>query len=262
MKPTVMMARMTWPDYKRKIDKDDAIIFLPVGSTEQHGPHMCLGVDAMLPSEVAALVAQRVDGIVAPAINYGYKSQPKSGGGNHFIGTASLSGTTVIAIIRDLLNEFARHGARKIVVMNGHYENTMFIVEGVELALEDLEKKGITDVRVMRLDYYEFTSPATIAKVWPDGFPGWALEHAALFETSLMLHFHPDLVDMSRVANDPPADFPPYDMHPTFIERIPPSGVLSPAKGATKEKGKLMVEEYADRITEAVKEEFRKGKRK
>lgn len=257
MDKTVMMAHMTWPDYRRKVQDEDAILFLPVGSTEQHGPHMCLGVDHMLPSDVAAQVAERVNGIVAPAINYGYRSMPKSGAGNHFIGTTSLSGATMTGIIRDILNEFARHGARKVVIMNGHYENTMFIVEGVELAMEDLAKKGIEGMRVMRLDYYEFTSQATIEKVWPEGFPGWALEHAAVFETSLMLHFHPELVDMSKVANDPPADFPPYDMHPAYVERVPPSGVLTPARTATKEKGRLMAEEYAARIAEAVRAEFR-----
>lgn len=259
MQESVMMARMTAPDYRRRVQEEDAILFLPVGATEQHGPHMCMGVDHMLPSNIAALIAERVGGIVAPALNYGYKSQPKSGGGNHFVGTTSLSGATVVALVRDILGEFVRHGARKVVIMNGHYENTMFIVEGVELALSDARRDGVADLRIMRLDYYEFTSPATIEHVWPNGFPGWALEHAAVFETSLMLHFHPDLVDMSRLANDPPADFPPYDLYPADLSRIPPSGVLSPALGATAQKGRMMADEYAERIAAAVKAEFRGG---
>lgn len=259
MQDSVMMARMTAPEYRRKVQEEGAILFLPIGATEQHGPHMCMGVDHMLPSDIAALVAERVGGIVAPALNYGYKSQPKSGGGNHFVGTTSLSGATVVALVRDILGEFVRHSARKVVIMNGHYENTMFIVEGVELALLDARRDGVADLRVMRLDYYEFTSPPTIEHVWPDGFPGWALEHAAVFETSLMLHFHPDLVDMSRVANEPPADFPPYDLHPADFSRIPPSGVLSPARGATAEKGRMMADEYAERIAAAVMAEFRSG---
>lgn len=252
----VLMAQMTWPDYKKRIQEEGAIIFLPVGATEQHGHHMVMGVDHLLPAAVARLVAEQVGGIVAPPIAYGYKSQPRSGGGNHFVGTTSLSAATLIGIMRDVLCEFARHGARKVVVVNGHYENSMFETEGIDLAIRDLALAGITDMRIMKLDYYEFSTPETLAKVFPDGFPGWALEHAAVFETSLMMHFFPDLVDMARLANDPPADFPPYDMYPTRTEWVPPSGVLSPAQGASVEKGRLMAEEYAVRITEAVRREF------
>lgn len=50
----------------------------------------------------------------------------------------------------------------------------------------------------------------------------------------MMLHYHPELVRLDRIPDDPPADFPPYDIYPTRTEWVPPSGVLSSAKGATK----------------------------
>jgi creatinine amidohydrolase len=256
MARSVMMAEMTWPEYQRRIQHEGAIVFLPLGATEQHGPHMTMGVDHMLPTAVARSVAERVGGIVAPAVAYGYKSQPKSGGGNHFVGTTSLSGATVSAIVSDIIAEFGRHEANKVVVVNGHYENTMFTVEGIDLALRRLHASGNKKMKVMRLDYFEFTTQATLQNVFPDGFPGWALEHAAVFETSLMLHFYPECVNMAKLANDPPAKFPPYDVYPTDIAWVPPSGVLSPAHGASAEKGRLMAEEYAERIAEAVRREF------
>jgi len=92
--------------------------------------------------------------------------------------------------------------------------------------------------------------------VFPDGFPGWALEHAAVFETSLMLHLHPALVDMSRVPGDAAGSFPPHDTHPLPPGRVPPSGVLSPAHTATAEKGRLLFENYVEDLSAALASEF------
>jgi creatinine amidohydrolase len=63
-----MMAEMAWAEYQRRIQHEGAIMFLPLGTTEQHGPHMAIGVDHMLPTAVARSVAERVDSIVAPAV--------------------------------------------------------------------------------------------------------------------------------------------------------------------------------------------------
>ena len=158
----------------------------------------------------------RVGGLVAPPIVYGYKSQPRIGGGNHFPGTTSLDGETVIHLARDLIREFARHGVRKLVMMDAHYENTMFLIEGIDLALRDLRAQGVADVA-----YFEFTSEATIKRVWPDGFSGWALEHAGIMETSAMPYLNPDRVRMERLAEHQPASFPPYDVYPVTRENVP-----------------------------------------
>ena len=161
-----------------------------------------------------------------------------------------------------MITEFARHGARRIVLMDGHSENTMFIIEGIDLALKELFRDGITDMKILRIGYYEFTSAETEKIVWPDGFPSWPLEHAGMMETSVMLHRHPELVDMSSLATDVPADFPPYDVYPVTFENIPGlprSGALNSAKLATAEKGKLMFDEYVSGISEAVTSEFGLG---
>ena len=72
----------------------------------------------------------------------------------------------------------------------------------------------------------------------------------------MMLHYHPELVRLDRIPDDPPADFPPYDIYPTRTEWVPPSGVLSSAKAASREKGALMVDELTGRIGDAVRREF------
>jgi creatinine amidohydrolase len=204
---------------------------------------------------VAADTASRVGGLVAPTLSYGYKSQPKCGGGQHFCGTTSVDAATLIGSVRDAVREFARHGVTKLIVVNGHYENQWFLIEGIDLGLRDLGPAA--KLQVMRLEYWDFLTEATLASVFPDGFPGFALEHAAVIETSMMLHYHPSLVRVDLIPSEPPADFPPYDVYPTRKHWVPLSGVLSSAKGSTPEKGQRMAQELAQRMADAVGEAFK-----
>jgi creatinine amidohydrolase len=223
-----------------------------------------MNCDVVIPTALSERVAARVGGLVAPPLAYGYKSQPRSGGGNHFPGTTSLDGATLTMMVRDLIREFARHGARSLVVMDAHYENMMFGIEGIDLALRELQLAGVSDLKVMRVAYYEFTSESTVAKVWPDGFGGWALEHAGVMETSVMLYLKPETVHMERVPEHPPASFPPYDVYPVNennVPGVPSSGALMSARLATREKGELLFEEWVRGISAAVAHEFR-GSRK
>ena len=135
---TVLMNRLSWPEYRERTLQGGAPVLLPVGATEQHGPHLPLGTDALLASAVAEGVAHKVGGVVAPAFAYGFKSQPKCGGGQHFTGTTSLDAATLIATVRDTVREFHRHGVRKLIVVNGHYENQWFLIEGIDLAMREL----------------------------------------------------------------------------------------------------------------------------
>lgn len=247
----VHMNRMSWQQYRDRLTQ--APVFLPIGALEQHGPHLPLGTDALLATAIAAEAAAAVGGIVAPVLAYGYKSQPKCGGGQHFCGTTSLDAATLIGQVRDTIREFVRHGAERLVLVNGHYENTWFMIEGIDLALRECRARPPT---IMRLEYWDFCTEATLARIFPDGFPGFALEHAAVIETSMMLHLHPELVRVDLIPEDPPAQFPPYDVYPTRTEWVPASGVLSSARGASAQKGALICGEVVGRVASAVRSEF------
>lgn len=260
----VRIEEMSWVAYERRVRADRPVVLLPVGALEQHGPHLPMNCDEVIPRALSEAVAHRTGSLVAPSICYGYKSQPRSGGGNHFCGTTSLDGVTVIHTVRDIVKEFARHGVRRMVLMDGHYENTMFIVEGIDLALRDLALAGLKDMKILKIGYYEFTSRETESEVWPDGFPGWPLEHAGVMETSVMLHVRPDLVDMDQVPTHGPAEFPPYDVYPAAPENLPGlprSGALVSARSATADKGKLLFEEYIEGIAGTMGEEFKLPRR-
>lgn len=250
---SVRMDNISWVEYRRRVE-EGAVVFLPCGATEQHGPHLPLGTDAMLASSIAEDVARLINGIVAPALSYGYKSQPKCGGGQHFCGTTSVDGATLTAMVRDAVREFHRHGVKRLVLVIGHYENQWFVTEGIDLALRDIGRDG--KLEVMRLEHWEFIKASTLDAIFPDGFPGIALEHAAVIETSMMLHYYPDMVALDAIPTHGPAEFPVYDIYPPRIEWVPQSGVLSSAKGSTPEKGRLLVTDVVEGIAQAVRKEF------
>ena len=253
---TVRIAEMAWPEYDAKVKDGKTMVLLPIGALEQHGHHMSMNPDVLLPTAISEKVAEQIDALVAPAIAYGYKSQQKSGGGNHMPGTTSLDGITLTNTIKDILKEFARHGVRHVVMVNGHFENSMFITEGVDLAIRELKWEGIRDFSVVILSYWDYVTEDTIREIYPYGFPGWAVEHGGVLETSLMLHLHPHLVDMSKVVDQEPATFPPYDFFPVKPEWTPCSGCLSSAKPASAQKGKLLFDVCVKGIAEQLRVAF------
>ncbi|MDZ5456314.1 creatininase [Azohydromonas lata] len=253
---SVHIAELSWPVYDEKVKHGRTVVLLPIGALEQHGPHMSMNPDVLLPTAMAGRVARNIGALVAPAIAYGYKSQQKSGGGNHMPGTTSLDGLTLTSTIKDVLKEFARHGVRQVAMVNGHFENSMFIVEGVDLALRELRWEGIHDFKVVVLSYWDFVTEDTIRAIYPYGFPGWAVEHGGVLETSLMLHLHPQLVDMSKAVDQEPATFPPYDVFPTKPQWTPCSGCLSSAKPASAAKGKLLLEVCVEGISQQLRTAF------
>ncbi|TRW42970.1 creatininase [Georgenia yuyongxinii] len=241
--------------YRERV-ADGAPVLIPVGSIEQHGPHMPLSVDVLLSKAMAGAVAEHTGSLVAAPIVYGYKSQQRSGGGNHLTGSTSLDAATVIATAKSLVLELARHGVRKIAFVNGHYENYQFLYEGVDLALGELRLAGTQDVRVMLMSYWDFVDDDAIAELYPDGFPGWDLEHGGVLETSLMLLLHPALVAMDRVADIPPAVLPTYDLLPARPEITPPSGCLSSGAAATADKGQVLLDRASAGMVTAIRSEF------
>jgi creatinine amidohydrolase len=196
--------------------------------------------------------------VVAPVFAYGYKSQPRSGGGNHRVGTTSLGAAALTGMVDDVVSSFLAQGFNHVVVLNGHFENYQFIYEGLDNAVARARKHG-TGSRALLLSYWDFVDETTLEKVFPDGFLGWDIEHGGVLETSLMLLLHPEKVDMSRVVDHPPAKLTPYDIFPEDPARTPDSGCLSSAKGASAERGQLLLDAVVTQIADALKGELLLG---
>ncbi len=160
---------------------------LPVGSTEQHGPHAPLGTDALAAEAVARRGADRYDGevVVAPAVPVGVAEEHR-----HFAGTLWVSEDTFRAYVRETAASLAGHGWDRIVVVNGHGGNVAPLRE----ACARLTRDGTG-----------YAVPFTwFDAVDMEGVPalddGVGMGHGGPLETSLVWSLDPELVDTDRFA--------------------------------------------------------------
>jgi creatinine amidohydrolase len=166
----------------------DALVVVPVGSTEQHGPHLATGTDAALVTEIArrsAEAAVRPETILlAPTLAYGASDHHLP-----FGATLSLSVETFGLVLGDLLASAARAGCRRVFVLNGHGGNTASCAIAVSEAARAHELLCATGIYSQLLDPTSIDAP----------IPG----HAGRFETSLMLVVAPDGVQPDEARPSP-----------------------------------------------------------
>lgn len=240
---------LTWPEVREAAGRG-AIIGIPIGATEQHGPHLPLSTDYLIPEAMAFEVAKELDLLVAPPISYGNRSRPLAGGGEGFPGTVSLSAAAFMQHLQDVIVAFAKTGFRKLVLMNWHYENSNFVYEAAYVARE---RANAPDLRIMVCEAtFAGISDAVVDALFGDEFPGWDVEHAAVLETSIMLHLRPDLVLMDRAVDDEARRHPTYDVVPPPADFVTESGALWKATRASAEKGSICWKDIVDRITGAI----------
>jgi len=223
---------------------------VPVGATEQHGPHLPLSTDALLATELALAVAGPLDLYVAPPLAYGYRSRPLSGGGQSFPGTISLGARTLMALLEDVLTGLAQSGFRRLAVLSWHFENANFVYEAAWLAHERCRSTAAR-IMVVEAPFAELSDDAMQA-LFGDEFPGWDVEHGGVLETSLMLHLRPDLVRFDRAVDDAAARHPFYDVVPPPADFIPASGTLWKATRAAPDKGALAWPEIVGSLQDAL----------
>ena len=265
----VRLAHLDAHSYRDWMGGGGSTVIVPAGAFEQHGPHLPMGTDAILSTAVAEAVAARTGAKVAEPFSYGYKSQQKSGGGDHLPGTISLDAAALIGQARCVLAGFLSQGVTDVVVLNGHYENYQFLYEAADLALGDLRATGADGAAaravdgaagrspsVLLLSYWDYVSETTLAEVYPDGFPGWDIEHGGVLETSLMLHLRPELVAMDRAVSHPPAALPRFDRLPVVADRTPASGCLSAPDGSDAHKGALLFDQVAEELAADLRREL------
>jgi creatinine amidohydrolase len=239
---------LTWPEYEQRIT-EGAIVFLPVGAFEQHGLHLPLNTDTVVARAVAEQVAGRVDGLVLPAVEYGARSLPRSGGGDSFPATTNLVGDSLARLVADVVHEQLRHGARHFVVVLGHGENEPFVLEGVEQARRTSPDP---DMKVMVAGWWHFLVDEDLIPFFPDGFPGWDREHAARVETALMLALKPELVRPLSDEEIDPVIVENVTVVPHQPDEVPRQGSLSDPRGATTEMGDRLVVLIVERFSDAI----------
>lgn len=231
MNQKVEMVEMTQVELEQKgIDT----VIIPVGSIEQHGPHMLLDTDAQLANRLSVKIAKELGYCVAPPIHYGCRSLANSGGGESFLGSIGIQGSTFSKVLEDVVENLVAKGCKNICVVNGHMENHGFATE----ALRNVATRH-TGIRALSLNWWETVNESDTDRIFDGEFPGWDAEHAGIVETSLMLHLAPELVHTERISTRRAEVAPPeYVVFPERPELVDPSGVLRTAHGADADIGK------------------------
>jgi creatinine amidohydrolase len=174
----------------------EALVVLPVGATEQHGPHLPVGTDTFAVQHIARNAAERASAeittVLAPVLPFGSSHHHLP-----FGGTFSVSTETYYRLLVELLESLVAGGFRKAFIVNGHGGNA----ELIQLAARDVAREH--PISVAAAPYWTIGWDALVeAGIHQQGkLPG----HAGRFESSLVLALRPDLVVEPRPHRDLPA---------------------------------------------------------
>ena len=217
------------------------VVVLPLGSFEQHGPHLPFTTDTDIVTGIARALERKRPGkiLLLPTLWVGHSTHHLA-----FPGTLSAHQMPYIQLLVELCGCVAGMGARKVFLLNGHGGNDV----PARAALREL-KSRVPGVRFVFASYWSLATEAI--KAVRESGPG-GVGHACELETSLMLHLHPDRVDMGLAKRGGPRRRDPYrlvDMQRArpvyFVEEfheMSESGVIGDPRLATAAKGKRFFE--------------------
>lgn len=232
-----LIANMTRHEVAARMEEYPVAI-LPVGSCEQHGPHLPLGTDSMLAEALARRVSDLTGCLVFPALNIGYSWVWRD-----IPGTLTVPPDLYTGLLREAMKSAARYGVKVLAVLNGHEANNYSIKYAVRAAQDEVDCKllgmfypGISEVYDRHME----------SKTWGGMF------HADELETSLMLAVKPELVDMGKAVKEYPVRPAFYGMDNSSIGEISASGVYGDPTLATKEKGEKMLSAFSNKIADII----------
>ncbi len=230
-----LWAEMTWPEIEKRLKKVD-IALLPVGSIEQHGPHLTVDIDAFDAEYLARRVAEACSvpkPFVLPAIPYGVSYQHRE-----FKGTISIGNSTLGQLVYDIGMSVADNGIRKLVIINGHGDNAPTLAYAAQMINRDSHIFVCVDTgETSDVDIDAIASTADDV-------------HAGEIETSTSLAVRPHLVQQDKAKSHVPEFSSRYLNFSSqrglpwyaYTKRISDSGVMGDPTKATAEKGARMWE--------------------
>lgn len=239
---TVRLEELTWTDVRDAMRDGTDTVILPVGSTEQHGPHLPLKTDAAIGQAIAERIARKLgDALVAPAVRPGV-----SGHHMDFPGTVTVDADLLMDLLVAHAASLEHHGFETLVLFPSHGGNFAPVNT---VAPEIARDVGIDVVPLADLDtYMELMNEA----MRESGLPEEAVIHAGGTETSAMLAIEPDLVRADRR----PAGYEGELSVPALLSKgfrhFTDNGVLGDARESSREAGEAILETvaaaYAERI--------------
>jgi len=194
------LQNLTWEDIKEQIKVAKGTVILPVGSTEQHGPHLPVGTDTMVANTLADAAARRTNVMVAPPLWFGWSP-------HHMVlpGTITIRPEILIEITSDIIGSLHQHGFDKFIFVNGHR-----IVNVTWMQIAGERAKRELGVKVVIFDP-AFMSKSIVKEM------GWgAVGHAEEIEGSHMWYRYPELVKMDRAVDNPHPVRQLYSVDPSY----------------------------------------------
>jgi creatinine amidohydrolase len=254
--PPYVYAKLTWPEINDAVAAGKVPV-VPVGSIEQHGHHLPLDVDCVLPTGVAYAAAEIVPDkmLVLPTIVHGYTAHVMD-----FPGTINIHYTHFIAMVLDVCKSLGYHGFKKIILLNGHGSN----MPNLDLVARRANLE--TDAEVAFCAWWSLLTvdPEFMPRWRESYFPG-GCAHACELETSVYLHLDGDNVRKEKVEdgrityNEEGSKFHWVDLfgsgpapYTTWTSSYSATGVLGAAHLATAEKGKIALDEAAKQLARLV----------
>jgi creatinine amidohydrolase len=224
-KKIIKMFRLSEMNLKQVLEylKENDILVLPVGSTESHGNLLPVGTDYLVAEKIAEEAGQKTNVLVAPTLCYGWT--PAHLG---HPGTASLTGETFIAVLKEICCSYIYHGFKKIVIVNGHRITNL---APMRIAISWL--RNTTGALVVIID------PLFIASSVADkirAYPG-SMGHGGDVETSHMLYLFPDLVRMEEAVSNPAKKKDLWDLSEDFVITVETAAEYNAKSGSSGTTG-------------------------
>ena len=211
-----------------------AVAVLPVGATEQHGPHLATGTDWILAEAVALAASRRTGDVVLPTLAYGCSL----GHTATWPGTLSLSPATLTAVVEDVGRWVHASGFRKLLLVNAHATNQ----PSCGSALLQLRHE-LPDLRVRLVTAWDLSDE--IGAAYREDAPDF---HANVAETSAMLHVAPNLVRLDRAVDEP--DRTVGLVFQYTVPQATSSGVVGMPSQSTPERGAALFDAVVDALAD------------
>jgi len=211
-----------------------AIAVLPVGATEQHGPHLATGTDTLLAAHVAQAAAERTGDVVLPALPYGCSL----GHTDRWPGTLSLHPGTMLAVVVEVGRWAHASGFRKLVIVNGHATNG----PPCQSAILQLRHE-LPDLRPRFVSIFDITPE--IAARYTEDAPDF---HANEAETSMVLHLAEGQVRQERAVDEPDRTVGRVLSYP--MPAVTSSGVVGTPSTASAARGAELVEQLVEALAD------------
>ena len=229
---------LSWPEILEIVETGPRAVILPVGATEQHGPHLGTGVDFIIAEKVAAEVGLRCHIPVLPALHYGCSIAHS----HRWPGTIALTPTTMIAVLMDIGEWLYNAGFRKLFIVNCHVGN----FASLRCALDMLRAK-YEGFQIALFNDGNLNPELKKAFTWDAD--DW---HANAAETSLMLALAPEGVKKGRIAQADDPDRTPELVFSYPVNATSTNGVTGKPSAGSKAEGRKLFEQVVEFICEQV----------